>query len=188
MLDIDLTFSQESIDNAVKQIEAYRDSIEKKNAEFISKLADLGISVGYTSLTHFRSHITFRKKMNVQKTGRATGRMIGRSNQVLVQWQYPNASGYEEAYISPILMAEFGSGPKASDASGKPNANVAKKLGYGRGTFPRQQHANQPSWSYMDMDGEWQTSSGVEPSMPMWKAAREMRMEIARVARQVFNS
>lgn len=185
MLDIDLTFSQESIDNAAKQIEAYRDSIERKNAEFISKLADLGISVAQNSTAspEYASYVTFSKKIYASKEGRARGKVSGKSPQVLVEWEVNG-----EAWVSPILMVEFGSGAKASDASGKPNAQKATELGYGRGTFPGQTHAFEERWHWQDKKGRWHTSSGVEPDMPMWRAAREMRMEIARVARQVFNS
>lgn len=188
MLDIDLTFSQSSIDNAVKQIEAYRDSIEKKNAEFISKLADLGITMARNAntSTDYAGYITFTKQINPSQDGKATGKVSGKSPLVLVAWL--NGNGIKEALVSPILMAEFGSGQFASDASGKPNAGVAKRLGYGRGTFPRQKHANEDQWFWQDLNWELQSSSGIEPDMPMWIAATQMKMEIAMVARQVFNS
>ena len=186
--NIDLTFSQSSIENAIAEIERYQKQLQKKNEEFVSKLADVGIEVGERTVTgEYKQYITFKKTIRPSKKGlNVTGKVAGRSKTITVRWSYPNASGYEKREVSPILMEEFGSGVHAVDASGKENGSVAKKLGYGRSTFPRQKHAFEPVWHWQDMDGEWHSSSGYDPSSPMWKAAVQMRMEIVKIAKEVF--
>jgi hypothetical protein len=86
-------------------------------------------------------------------------------------------------------MAEFGSGWEASDASGQPNAEAARRLGMGQGSFPGQTHAfDKDGWWYKDLDGEWHNTTGITPSMPMWNALIAMENDIVNVARQVYQS
>ena len=181
------TLSTKSIDSLIKELKSYKAGLQTKCHEFVVRLAECGISAAYVSVgEEFGKYITFRS-VDTFFNGRAVAIMVGSSDLLKREWMLADGSK-KEAYISPILMEEFGSGSKASDASGKENAEIAKKLGMGRGSFPDQTHAFQDEWWWKDLDGEWHSSSGAEPSMPMFKASLEMRVHIKRIAREVFGS
>lgn len=98
------------------------------------------------------------------------------SSKIVSEWQ--TLDGVKSAEVSPCLMIEFGSGLKAE--------NPASVPGVGTGTFPGQTHAEQGTWSYMDLDGNWHTSSGVTPRMPIYYAGKELREKVLAIARDVF--
>ena len=190
---IQMRLSTDSIENAIKEIRDYKKSLKKKCTLFVEKLADCGISVAVQNGGKYGRYITFGKKV-VEGNAGSYAIMYGSSGTILETWLLEN-DVLQGAEITPILMAEFGSGKKASDAAGLPNANVATSLGMGRGTFfdsgnylrePKVNHAFQNSWSWQDVNGEWHSSSGEEPTMPMFKAGLEMRLQILKIAREVF--
>lgn len=185
MTKIGFRLDTAEIARAVRQIKAYRTRTEEKARELVSRLADEGISVGMANRGEYGAKITFSKKLNPIKSG-CQALMLGTSAPLKVQWR--SRGGVREADIMPILMAEFGSGPSASDATGQPNADKAKELGMGQGTFPGQTHAFEESWTWQDLDGHWHESSGVDPTMPMFKAAMQMRRNIQKIAKAVFAS
>lgn len=173
------------LEKAIKELTSYKSRLTDKCRELVSRLADEGIRIGLANRGDFGARITFLKKLDPVRNGcRAV--VLGTSSPLRVQWY--SYGKVKEADIMPILMAEFGSGPKASDASGQPNADKARELGMGQGTFPGQTHAFDDSWSWQDLEGVWHTSSGTEPSMPMFKAAMEMRMRVNEIARAVFST
>ena len=81
------------------------------------------------------------------------------------------------------LAIEFGAGIRYN-----PTANPkASEFGMGVGTFPGQTHAENPEgWYYLDSNGEWKHSYGVQASMPMYKAMVEIRRNLDTVIREVF--
>ena len=77
-----------------------------------------------------------------------------------------------------MLMLEFGAGLKAENKSNTP--------GVGTGTFPGGTHGGESSWSYMDLDGNWHTSTGTSPRMPMYYAGKELCERVVKIAKEVF--
>ena len=99
------------------------------------------------------------------------------------QWLQKDGS-VSEADVSPILMAEFGSGLRANNAKGK-----QMDPPMGTGTFPDQTHAEDPNgWWYKDLNEVWHHSYGVTPTMPVWKAYMEMYDLIESTAKEVFGT
>lgn len=181
------TLSTKSIDSLIKELKSYKAGLQTKCHEFVVRLAECGISAAYVSVgEEFGKYITFRS-VDTFFNGRAVAIIEGSSPSLWRFWLGEDGR-VKSAEINPLLIEEFGSGSKASDASGKENAEIAKKLGMGRGSFPDQTHAFQDEWWWKDLDGEWHSSSGTEPSMPMFKASLEMRVHIKRIAREVFGS
>ena len=97
---------------------------------------------------------------------------------IVSQWQM--LEGVKSATVSPSLMLEFGAGLKAENKSNTP--------GVGTGTFPGGTHGSEPGWYYMDLNGEWHYSTGIEPKMPMYFAGKELRDKVVAIAKEVFGT
>ena len=162
-----------------KMISDYEKQLNKRCQVFIGRLSAVGISVSSVNGGHFGSYITYEIQTNPTTTG-CTGILIYGSSQLITEeWQLADGS-VKSTDVNPLLMQEFGSGPKASNPM-----NIA---GYGRGTFPVGGHGNEPKWSWKDLDGNWHTSTGFKPTAPVQKAYMQMYANIQNIARQVFGS
>lgn len=165
-----------SIENTIKELQKYKDSIKSKNNQFLSKLLDLGIEVGRQNAGAMGNFITFRKM--IEGESHCVGLLIAEDSQKLIsEWKFYNE--VKTAEISPILMSEFGSGKFAEV--------LFSVEGVGRGTFPGQTHAFQDVWKWKGMDNKWHSSSGFKPSHPMYNAEMQIIEQVYRVAREVFN-
>ena len=183
---VSFKLSQQSIQKAIKEIERYKKDLRRKCTVLVDRLADEGITTAQGYATGIGKYITFTKQVNTSVYG-VKGSVTATSPEIKVRWV--TNDGIQEVDVSPLLMAEFGSGAKASDAQGLPNADKAQELGMGRGTFPDQTHAfDDGGWSWLGLDGEWHHSEGTEPTMPMYEASQQMIQEVVRIAREVFNS
>lgn len=179
-----VSLDTDEIDALIKDIEAYRDSLSAKCVIFLERLADEGITIAERHVGPW-TQIAFVRTVIPHRDG-AVGMMTGYAPIQIIEWQFYNS--IKSAELSPILMAEFGSGQYASDARGRVNQHYAAMVGAGRGTFPGQTHATEDSWRWKDLNGDWHQSSGLRPEMPMYYAARRMRRQIERIGRQVFRT
>ena len=178
---IKANLSLSSIKQAQKQLLAYRKNMIAKCDKFVRVLANKGILVAEDNLGEYGKYITFTVKTEPERYG-VKGVMIA-SNTGIIQSEWKLADGStREADVSPLLMAEFGSGLRANNVR-------AGEFGMGTGTFPEQTHAEDPEgWWYMDMNDEWHHSHGVRPTMPMGKAYAEILNQIGTVAKEVFGT
>lgn len=180
-MKVEISLNQKSVNHAIGQLKAYRDSLATKNEQFVYELLNLGISVAEEHAGGYGKYITFSKK---GKGGITTiGYLVGEDAQKIVaEWDYYGER--KTAVLSPILLAEFGS------------ATYAEALfdvgGVGQGTFPGQTHAFEDSWWYKEWDengkGEWKRGRGVTPTHPMYHAKMKMYEQIYNVARKVFRT
>lgn len=159
---IKLTLSAESIDNAIKELEAFRKSIEAKKDELLEKLGEIGV-----------------KEASV----RFTTAMYDGVNDSAVTLE-STADGYAiVAEGAAVAFIEFGSGVYHNPSEPYPNDRPAGIVGigeYGKGYGKRQ------AWGFRDEAGELVITHGNPAAMPMWYASEEMRSEIKRIAREVF--
>lgn len=168
-------FDSKSIQNAIKQIEQYRDDLPRKCQEICRRLSEEGVRVADVAINSvpIGRTITLTTDINPLKIGcQAIMKMIGRETQT------------EDGRIFRTHLAiEFGAGIRYN-----PTANPkAQEFGMGVGTFPGQSHAFDPNgWNYLGDDGEWHHSYGVQASMPMYKASVEMRQKIDSIVKEVF--
>lgn len=181
MKQIKVKLNSKSIQNAIKELENYKASLEAKNKEFVSRLIDYGIEMAVSYSGNYGKYISFNKK--VEGGENAVGFLIAEGYPITVEWIVQGGE-VKTAEIDPLLMAEFGSGQFAEVLF-----NIS---GVGRGTFPGQTHAFEDSWSFMkkESDGttKWYRSSGVAPTHPMYHADMEMLDVIESVAREVFGN
>lgn len=183
---IEFGLSKKSIAKAMRQLEKYKKSLAKKCVKFNEELARKGILVAEQNVGNYGRYITFAIETDPNTYGATTLMVATNTGHITAQWLVPGEGGqYEvrEADVSPLMMAEFGSGVRRAN-------NVrASEFGMGAGTFPDQTHAFDPDgWWYMDLEGVWHHSYGVSPTMPMWMAAIEMIDLIETTAKEVFGT
>lgn len=162
-MKIKVELSVASIDAAIKQIEQYKNDLNRKTNELAQRLASMGatnVSLGfsraiYTGPTDY--------DVTVEDLGENKYRII--------------ASG------ETVLFAEFGSG--VTYGGGHP---LNSKFGYGPGTYPGQTHAMTGKGWYLPKSKGGGHTYGNPPNMPMYNTSKDLRNEIERVAREVFKS
>ena len=162
--------STREIQNAIKELTKYKDSLEAKNERFVAELSRLGLETA-RSVVMKHTHGTGATQGSLRIETTSTGEIT--SMQIVVE---------SEA----ILFLEFGSGTRYNSGVGNPYAD---KFGMGVGTYPGQTHADDPNgWWYQDENGDWKHSFGIKADMPMYKAYLMMFESINTIARQIFGS
>lgn len=169
--------SRSSIEKLKRELTDYQDDLPKKCELLIRRLAESGVSVAKQDLGGFGKYITFSIQTEPAKCG-CKGILLA-TNTGIIRSEWRTKDGIKSADVSPLLMAEFGSGMRAENPLNVP--------GVGQGTFPGQTHAfDKDGWWYMDLDGEWHHSYGITPKMPMYNAAMEMYRRVEEIAKEVF--
>ena len=162
--------SPTSIDNAIRELRNYQNSLERKCEMLVDKLSEIGLVCVKAVLSKHRS---------------GSGATIGS-----VRIEFSTQDGIKSANIivesKAILFLEFGSGITYNQSESHPKAS---EMGYGVGTYPNQTHAfDENGWWYQDDNGEWKHSYGIKADMPMYKGAMEMYDKLLGVAKEVFAS
>ena len=133
-------FSPSSIQELQKQLGNYKESLNDKCEQFVRELAESGISVAKQNVGSYGKYITFSVKAEQNQNG-CKGVLVA-SNTGIIKSEWRTQDGVKTADVSPLLMAEFGSGMKAENPMNVP--------GVGQGTFPGGTHGNDPSgWWWM---------------------------------------
>lgn len=153
-------FDTDTIDAAIREIEAYRKRVLRKANEIAEKLADIGVV--NVSLGYARAIYTGQKDVTV------TVEQHGENTYAIV------ASG------GAVLFLEFGAG--VTYGYGHPQND---QFGYGPGTYPSNKgHWNDPNGWYTP-GGEH--TYGNPPSMTMYLTAKELKDRVQEVAQEVFS-
>ncbi len=162
MPKISLCLSPSSIDNAIKQLEQYKNNIDRKLDELTNRLALIGAKVAQVRFTNAIYDGDNDVHVSVEKTDK--GYKIV-------------ASGQAVAFI------EFGAGVYHNGKEPYPNPRPEGIVGigeYGKGMGKRQ------AWGYRDDSGVLHITKGNPAAMPLWYASEEMRKMIEKIAREVF--
>ena len=173
------------------KLDEYSKEYEVKVNQFLLRLADLGISVAKANGGIFGSYIVYSKDFEENGETKTVKMMASDSTTITNKW-YPSSSSIDlrEETISPILMAEFGSGQYAIEF---------EDLG-GRGTLNEYGHANSNGWGWWTddpsgRDGDIQriekgrflmTSDGTPPAQPLHKAVMACIEQVYGIAEEVF--
>lgn len=163
------------IDNLIREVENFKYDLQRKLADFVIELADLGITIAKANTyveyddeyKDMGDMLEFSKETTISDdevtcTLTVTGQVYTKT------WQGGSAE------VNPLLMAEFGSGWRAIEGH--------------QGTFPNQHVAFMRPWHWTDSSGQRHESYGGEPSRPMFKAKEEMEKQIREVAERVFKA
>lgn len=160
--------STSSIQNMIKQVEQYRDSIVSKNELFVRRLAEIGIPVIDQRILAAqgdsdKSHNTYIRLNSFGSYSQA----------VLV------AEGKD------LLFIEFGAGIHYNGAAGSSPHPKGQEYGYTIGSYGKGKGAND-FWFYTADTGESVMSHGTEATMPVYSASVEIIQNIRRIAKEVF--
>ena len=187
-MKIKLSLTQDSINQAIKQLEDYKNSLNSKMDLFMRRLSDSGIQVAETftevaldDMGTLGYLVEFTCKIE-HKGDTTIGYFVGQDKaKYISQWVTKDQSGREvvkTAEVSPLLFYEFGAGEYALQGH--------------RGTFPSDTasvNANKDGgWWYKDLDGNWYHSTGTVPTQPMYHAWETMKKQIRKIGREVFRS
>lgn len=176
-----MRLNSKSIEDTVKQLEKYKNSLAVKNEIFVMRLLDEGIKVAQENVSGFGKYITFTS--DIEGDIHCIGKLIAADSQKIEsEWDYFGER--KTATLSPTLLSEFGS------------ASLAEVLfpieGVGQGTFPGQTHAfDEGGWWYKewqpDNKGKWKRGNGIKPTHPMYFADMQMKENIKKIAKEVFS-
>ena len=157
-----MSLNVESIDNAIKELKAYRDSIDRKKKMLLERLGEIGIkeaSVRFTTAMYDGENDS-----SVTLKDTSTGYVI-------------LAEGNAVAFIEFGAGVYYNAGEPYPDK--RPDGIVGiGEYGYGRG--------KRKAWGYRDSGGEIKITHGNPAAMPLWYASEEMRKNILTIAREVF--
>lgn len=174
---ISFGLSVQEIKNAIKEIKAYQNDLNRKTEELCRRLTAEGIAIAQAHIgsSGFGKYIHLGSEITPQQAGCKAVFYMEDSSKIVSQWQ--TLEGVQTKEISPSLMLCFGSGLKAQNPANIPNVGTGS---YG-------EHGADPGgWWYMDLQGVWHHSTGIEPKMPMYFAGKELRDKVLSIARDVF--
>ena len=159
---IKMDLSVSSIDNAIKELKAFRDSLEHKKDKLLKELAEIGVreaSVRFTTAMY--------DGMNNTEVGLTS-----------------TANGYAiTAKGRAVFFIEFGAGVYHNTGEPYPDPRPEGVVGigeYGLGRGKRQ------AWGFKNDAGELVITHGNPAAMPMWYASEEMQSKILKIAKEVF--
>ena len=173
--------SSKGIQSIIDQLQDYKQDLHRKAELLCQKLAEAGLKVAEASIKEspFGNYVSVRIDIEPSKAG-CKAVLIANGQTKTSTWQ--TKDGVKSATISCLAMVEFGSGVTKN----KTINPKASEFGMGPGTFPGQTHAGEKVWYWMDLDGLWHFSSGIEATMPMYNASVVIRQQVAAIAKEVF--
>lgn len=163
---ISISLSPKSIENAIKELNQYRDDLKRKNQIFIDKLSKIGLEVVQQTMESVPDEE--KGSYYTEIINNSQGEMIGAAIRL---------TG------SKVLFIEFSAGITfGTDSYPLPSGDK-----YGMGTYPGKGHWNDPNgWWYIDENGEKHHSYGNRAYMPMYHAEQAMIIQIRAIAKEVF--
>lgn len=165
-----------NIAEALKQVENYRDTLEKKQKDFLQRIAEIGVT---------------------EATTRFEQAQYDGENDVIVhepEWVNDNTI-IVKASGSSILFIEFGTGVHY----GTPQHEKAEEFGYERGGYGH--HRGKHDFWYYKGDPGTNGEEARNPEMAarglifthgnpanrcMWEVSKKMRSELLRIAKEIF--
>lgn len=146
--------------------------------QYITALAQEGISVGKQNVGGFGKYITFSIQTEVSKDGCKALMLASEKGKIISTWK--SYGEIKSAEVSPLLMAEFGSGWGAENPMQIPDV--------GQGTFPGQTHAfDKEGWYWLDENDNLNYSRGITAKMPMYKASIRIQEIAKKKAKEIFS-
>lgn len=161
---ITMGLTTSSINDAIKELEEFRDSLKQKKDRMLKELAEIGVKEASVRFTTAMYDGVNDSSVSLETTG---------NGYTIV------ASGHAVAFI------EFGSGVYHNSSEPYPNPRPDGIVGigeYGKGQGKRK------AWGYRNEAGEVVVTHGNPAAMPMWYASEEMRSKIQRIAQEVFGT
>lgn len=166
MKTVSVRLSERGVDDAIAELERYKQWVANKAKELTERLALIGI-----------------KEASVRFNGAYYDSDRGNDTKLSVE---PSGNGYKiVASGTQVCFVEFGAGVYYNGSEPYPSppgrpGNVSGIGEYGTG------HGKQDSWGYYGEDGKLHITHGTPAAMPMYHSAREIERELLSVAKEVF--
>lgn len=173
-IKIDL-FDGKSLQQAIKQIESYRDDLPRKSQEICQRLCEIGNQTALVAIQESPQGRAVTLRMDIDQSQiECKAMLIGTGKTV---------TDDRGRTYNLLLGIEFGSGIRLNTTANP----LSSEFGMGVGTFPDQTHALDPGgWYYLDKDGNWKHSYGVKATMPFYKAMTDIHRNVNKVVKDVF--
>lgn len=171
MVNIKIDLSSESIDKAIKEIEKYKKKIYRKSEEFTRRVAE---EIGDNASVRFNNSI-----VNDLIDGTSTYADVDVSIDGMGNTFTVKASGKEVAFI------EFGSGVYHNGSAGTSPHPKGVEMGVTIGSYGYGYGARK-AWAYKE-DGNILITRGTPSTMPMYRAMQDVKLDLIRIAKEVFN-
>lgn len=167
-LKINLFDGGKSLQQAIRQIEQYKNDLPRKCELFVRRLAELGIPVIDSNIAAAqgdsdKNHNTYIKINSFDSYSQAELIVEGKG----------------------ILFIEFGAGVHYNGSVDSSPHPLGKDMGYTIGSYG-QGKGKQNTWGYYAEDGELVLTHGTQATMPVYKAGIEIRKQMLKIAREVF--
>lgn len=170
-----MSLSTDSIKTAIDELNRYKDELQSKQREFVSRLIERGYEVAKDKIqdtsglhgTHrMGKYITFEKRLEDSGTD-CKGILLGMGKDVLSKISAGRS-------INALYALEFGT--------------AALGLPPYKGTNSFAGHENDYVWYAKTQDGEYVTLGAIAPTRPMYEAGMKMLQDIKEVAQEVFQT
>ena len=161
-------FDSRSLDKAIQEIRQYQNSLNDKCTEFVRRLAEVGIPVIDENIAAAqgdsdKGHNTYIKIKSFDSYSQA---------ELIVE-------------SKSILWIEFGAGVHFNGHLGSSPHPKGEELGYTIGSYGKGQGKND-FWFYYADSGEAVMSHGTQATMPVYKAGLEIKRQVLKIAKEVF--
>lgn len=166
-----------SIKNAIKEVEAYRGSLETRTRVFVGRLAEMGLEVAKARIAE--SPIGNLVSIDVNYNNPHNG-----CRALLYATGANIYSAMDEGHVNALLLIEFGAGIAVNPT---PNP-LAGEFGMGVGTYGKGHGLDPNGWWYLDVDNKWHHTYGTRATMPMFKAYDKILNNIKQIAEEVFKT
>ena len=169
----------------------YADDFENKVRIFLEKLAQVGISVAVANSGVFSRYIVY----SIKQENNTTVKLVASSEPIESAWYVSSKSEEQRTeVISPILMAEFGSGHyaiqgtgEAAGLGGQGTLNVYGHAFDANGWYWWSEEASQDGVLKKSKNGRFlYKSDGLPPAQPLHKAVMACIEQVEEIAREVF--
>lgn len=171
-IDINISLSEKSIDDAIKKVEKYKRDLHKNTINLVSFMTSYGEEAMINRLSHLDTGETLssihRQALIISDKGCKGGIVAGGKT----KW------------------IEFGTGV-AKNTSEHESKAYLRQQGYdisNIGQYGKGNGSNPNGWAYKDEDGEWHWTKGIKANKYMFHTAQELRRKYKTWARQVFKN
>lgn len=165
---ISIQLNKRSIQNAIDELQRYKEDFKRKEQIFIDRLAKEGLQVAQATMESIPDEE--KGSYYTEIINNCRGDIIGASIRLTGD---------------KILFLEFSAGIAYGTPKGGYPLPSGKK--YGVGTYPGQTHAESPyGWWYIDEHGEKHHSYGNRAYMPMYHAEQAIIIQIRTIAKEIF--
>jgi hypothetical protein len=161
-MKISVSLSKESVDEAIQKVDIYKQNVQGIAEKLAERLAGIGatrVSIGFSRAISDDT----QKPFSVDVVPKDGGYSIVVSGQ-------------------DVCFLEFGAGVRYGN--GYPGERPAGVVGIGE--YGNGKGNNPNGWWYRDAGGQARHSYGNPPNAVMYRTGQELRQEILRIAKEIF--